>query len=292
MVANVMELLNNPRRLVMVVGGGLLVLMLVVVTCTMITGDDAAPGPAPEPVGDGLTMEERVQATVEAMTPTEVPTLTPDVPATLVGMVEQTRTARIGEPRPNVSLFAPPDSMATPESPYEMVGAASDGSAYRSIRFTRADERFLQEMGPVLWYSVRLHLEMDDLLSESPNEFITLDGAAKSEQAAYDSDRVGRELRVLEQRWDSLSPRVRDYGRHLEETMQLTRDAAANLQQMFNIARRGVEVEFDTLSDENRRQIEDLYWDTKEILNSFETRIQDYGCSVCGELYRARDLGN
>ena len=278
MVPKVMQLLNNPRRLVMVVGGGVLALILVIVTCSVMGGDEAPPVVAP--------VDEQVRATIEAMTPTEVPTPTADVPATLAVSVEQTRTARSDNPAFSGSIFAPPDSTSETGA---MAGGMPDGGPVGGVPFTRSDERFLQELGPALWYSVRLHLELEELLEENPAQILNQSGNVRAEQAAYDSSRVGRELGVLEQRWDSLSPRVRDYGRHLEETMQLSRDAARRVSDMFEIAKRGTVIDFDTLSAEDRRRVEILYWEAKDLLNSFESRIQDYGCSVCGEFYRARE---
>lgn len=292
MLNNVPGLLNNPRKLLLVGGVGVLAILVLVITCNIVGGDEedaAAPDPGFEV--SVMSVEEQVAATVAASVPTEEPTPTPDIPATLTAAAEQTRVARVESSSGAGSLFALPDSAAAPDGDTQSGNpAAGDNGPFGGASFTRADERFLQEMGPALWYSVRLHLELESLLDKSPSDMISLDGQAKSEQAEYDSGRLGRELRVLEQRWDDLSPRVRDYGRHLEETIRLTQDAATNVGEIFNIARRGTEVSFDSLSAENRREIETLYWDAKELLNSFDSRMQQFGCSVCGELYRARDV--
>ena len=71
----------------------------------------------------------------------------------------------------------------------------------------------------------------------------------------------------------------------------MVRDYSAQVVQFCSAldTQRGDTVNFDGLSPQERRDVEALYWSSKEMLNSFDTRIQSYGCSVCGELYRARD---
>lgn len=290
MIPKIRGLLRSPRRLFLTVAVGLLVLIMLVVVCQMATGGDGGETPDPAMETPSMTVEDQVAATVAASIPTEVPTPTPDVPATLVAAAEQTREAKPEEAGFTGSIFAPAEGgIVNPEpdtaqgyDPYE------GRDPFAAPVFTRADERFLQDLGPAMWYSVRLHLELEAFLENPPDQIINERGLVTAEQATYDGGRLRRELRVMEQHWDSLSPRVRDYGRHLEETVRMTQEAAENVSAMFSIARRGQSVDFDILSVEDRRAIETLYWNAKGLLNSYDTRIQSYGCSVCGELYRAR----
>ena len=240
MIPKIRSLLRNPRRLVVVVAVGLLALVMLVVMCRMV-GEGGGDVVEPDPATDvpSMTVEEQVAATVEASTPTEEPTPTPDVPATLVVAVQETRTAKSDDAGFTGSIFAPLPDAPTPETaPVESYDPYSGRDPFSAPVFTRADERFLQDLGPALWYSVRLHLELEDFLESPPDQIINDGGLAVSRRAAYDRDRLRRELGIMAQHWDSVSPRVRDYGRHLEETVELVGQASENVQEMFTIAQR------------------------------------------------------
>ena len=283
------SLLQNPRKLLLAVVGGLLALVMLVVVCNMVSGGGSDSVPVSEiPV---MSVEEQVAATVAASAPTVEPTATPDVPATLVVAAEQTREANQAESQSGSSLIfgGPSGSSGAGENG----SGAGDGEGARdpfaAPAFTRADERFIVDLGPALWYSARLHMSLETLLQRNPDELFDASGLAAAQQADYDHKRIGRELGVLERRWEELSPRVRDYGRHLEGTMMLAQEAAIVVVSMYNIASREDRVDYGSLSLEDRREIEQLYWEAKELLNSFNSRMQEYGCSICGELYRARE---
>ena len=289
MIPKIRSLLRNPRRLVIVVAVGLLALVMLVVVCQMAGGDDEPVDTTPVSETPAMSVEDQVAATVAASIPTEEPTPTPDVPATLVVAVEETRTAKAEGASFSGSIFAPAAEAPMPETaPVESYDPYSGRDPFSAPVFTRADERFLQDLGPALWFSVRLHLELEAFLKSPPDQIINDAGKTVSQRASYDRDRLRRELGIMTQHWESVSPRVRDYGRHLEETVELVGQASENVQKMFTIAERGDSVDFDALSTEERREVEALYWSTKELLNNYDTRIQSYGCSVCGELYRAR----
>ena len=275
----------RESRVRMIGAGAAAALVVVIIIAVVAMGGDGEPeidysAALAVPIAPGLTEEEvdeRVQQTIAAQAPTDTPEPTVDVPATLVAAEEAARATRAATTGGvNSPGFAPT------ASPAESAGAHRYG-------LSETDKRYLSGLGLPVWFSTRIHLEMQRMFRLHQREFVNTDEARRVlEWMEVDVDRALREVKSLDSLRGSLSPEVRSYGVYVEELILLNRDAVSKFRTMYHGANEEEGLVYDDLTDAARSEIDNVYFDVKELLRDYQRGMQRYGCSVCGELYRGK----
>lgn len=274
----------SPLRIVMVGGGAALVFVMILAVVMLSGGEEeidysAALGEvAVGGSGVGLSetdVEERVMQTIAAQVPVDTPEPTADIPATLIAAELIARQTR--EP----VLVAGSPGFSPTSGPSEFVP---------QYGFSVSDERFLAGMGLPVWYSTRIHLELESIFKLKPELFLnTGDSRRVLEWMEYDVDRALRDISSLDSHRDALTPSVRSYGNYIEEMVLLNRESVSLFRTMYQVSNDQEGLVYGDLTDKERSEIDTMYWDVKENIRDYSNGMQRYGCSVCGELYRGRD---
>ena len=281
----------SPLHIVMAGGGVALVFVMILAIVMMSGGEDeidysvalgedtgvgAGVGAG---AGVGLSetdVEERVMQTIAAQVLVDVPEPTADIPATLIAaelIAWQTREPVLVDGSPGFSSPSEPVAEFVPR-----------------YGFSVSDERFLAGMGLPVWYSTRIHLELESIFKLKPELFLNTDESRRVlEWMEYDVDRALRDISSLDSHRDALTPSVRSYGNYIEEMVLLNRESVSLLRTMYQMSNDREGFVYGDLTDKERSEIDTMYWDVKENVRDYSRGMQRYGCSVCGELYRGRD---
>jgi hypothetical protein len=239
-------------------------------------GGGAGPGGAAGPAAGPVMLEEsvvaeRVAATVEAMGPREtpVPTPTPDIAATLQAELNANRSES------DRILKLDPLSSGEPRNPY----------------LTQRELERLAGMGPALWSHTKAWLHVREVLSLGVGDWSSrFLGYHVFQAESYVSDFAearGRRGRGS----DDVGKVVAAYALSLEEGMQSVRSSVASLRRAAAILERSESGAMVDLPFEEREQIARLAREAEEQLVDFDNAMSQYGCSVCGELFRLREGG-
>ena len=278
----------SPLHIVMVGGGAALVFVMILavvmlsggedeIDYSVALGDDTVGGVGVAGVGLSETdVEERVMQTIAAQVPVDIPEPTADIPATVVAaelIARQTREPVLVAGSPG---FSPPSEVVDEFVP--------------KYGFSVSDERFLGGMGLPVWYSTRIHLELESIFKLKPELFLNTDDSRRVlEWMEYDVDRALRDISTLDSHRDALTPSVRSYGNYIEEMVLLNRESVSLFRTMYQMSNDREGFVYGDLTDKERSEIDTMYWDVKENIRDYSRGMQRYGCSVCGELYRGRD---
>ena len=303
MLGDALDFIFNMNRLVLfgVAGGVLAVLVFGFVYLVFIKGGDDAPGgtmdlsgqidfsalaDAGGGSGDGggsadaaaavpvmleeSVVAERVAATVEAMGPREtpVPTPTPNIAATLQAELNANRSES------DRILKLDPLSSGEPRNPY----------------LTERELDLLAGMGPALWSHTKAWLHVREVLSlgvgDWSSRFLGFH-VFQAESYVADFADAGHRGRGS----DDVGEVVTAYARSLEEGMRGVRSSVASLRRAAAILERSESGAMVDLPFEEREQIARFARDAEEQLVDFDNAMSQYGCSVCGELFRLREDG-
>ena len=212
---------------------------------------------------------ERVAATIEAMGPfeTPVPTPTPDIAATLQAELNTNRSES------DRILRLDPLNSREPRNPY----------------LTEGEIERMAEMGPALWSHTKAWLHVREVLSLGVGDWSSrFLGFHIFEAESYVADFTDRRERRGS---DDVGEVVVAYVRSVEEGMQGVRSAVLSLQRAAAILGRSESGAMVDLPFEEREEIARLARDAEELLVEFDNAMSQYGCSVCGELFRLREGG-
>ena len=280
----------SPLHMVMVGGGVALVLVMILAIVMLSGGEDeidysvalgeaAVGGAGVGGAGVGLSetdVEARVMQTIAAQVPTDTLEPTVDIPATLIAVeliARQTREPVLGAGGLGFGSTSEPAGEFVPE-----------------YGFSVSDERFLAGMGLPVWYSTRIHLELESIFKLKPELFLNIDDSRRVlEWMEYDVDRALRDISSLDSHRDALTPSVLSYGNYIEEMVLLNRESVSLFRTMYLMSNDREGLIYGDLTDKERSEIDTMYWDVKENVRDYSRGMQRYGCSVCGELYRGRD---
>lgn len=211
-----------------------------------------------------LTVEESVNQTVEALRPTETPVPTPDVRKTIAAELAATRAAR--------------ESVV----PHNPLGPSRVNEGYA---LTKEDIEYLEHMGQVVWRAFLAYYELKTVVEDAPSEWASgthrysLDLATQMLKEARERDES------VELGAEDVADRVRQYARHLRESVNRLKQIVVQLEAATSLVR-GSERGWESLSDPDRREVEEVYWSSKDALDEFSSDMAQYGCSICGELFR------
>ena len=231
----------------------------------------AEPVPGVEPGLSESDVQARVEQTIAAQVPTETPIPTPDIPQTLVAMEMAAQATR--------SLETASSSPGFTDREPEKFGYVLSVS----------DERYLDNLGLPVWHSVRVHLRLQVVFSQKPEDFLNSDETRRLlEVMERDMNRATRELEGLDAHRSGVTPQVARYGVHIEDLIYLVAESVSLFRSMYYDANEQEGLGFNDLTDAARSEITDLYWDVKDKLDDFDREMQKFGCSVCGELYRGK----
>ncbi len=236
------------------------------------SGDGAGPAAGPVMLEESV-VAERVAATVEAMGPREtpVPTRTPDIAATLQAELNANRSES------DRILKLDPLSSGEPRNPY----------------LTERELDLLAGMGPALWSHTKAWLHVREVLSlgvgDWSSRFLGFHVFQAESYVADFTDSGSRRGRGRGS--DDVGEVVAAYARSLEEGMRGVRSSVASLRRAAEVLGRSESGAMVDLPFEEREQIARFARDAEEQLVDFDNAMSQYGCSVCGELFRLREGG-
>lgn len=211
-----------------------------------------------------VSMEESVQRTIEAMA---TPEPTPDVPATLMAVVEQTREAQVPVVTPSV------------------LSRVVDGNTFLSD----SDITFVTSLGGVMWEGVQGHLVLERLLETPPNEWDSgpvESGLGRVEVHLQEARRLQGNVQTPS---GDVQPAVREYAQHLRQAIGFLDEAVREMRSgIIELQRAGG---WDDMTPTAKRELNGMFWRASTALQEFSRAMGQYGCSICGEMYRYREDG-
>ena len=139
---------------------------------------------------------------------------------------------------------------------------------------------YFERLGPRLWVYTQVWFHVRRVVSVEVAEW-------EAESFTRDVEEIQSLLNVDEVRfWRShlreASPVVRSYAQRIDEGVQGV-DAAVN-----RLSEAQVILAAGELGPEERSQLIRLARDVEYLLDDFDSAMSEYGCSVCGELFRRR----
>ena len=277
MLVSILDRLAETNRMVLIGGVALLVLLVVLGGYCAVTGgggdgDDFEAVPEDQlmtfedPTPDPLVPTPDPLVPTATPEPTAVPTPTPDIGATLQAQLDGNRD-RVGR---------------------AVVLNLLDSDSVRNPYLGGADRAYLEQLGVRLWAHARawlhlqelMYLETEEWTVESLESDVVQAGLAL--EAARDVDAGSNVIDV-----------VKAYGRTLEAGMGGVREASSIMADVVGILRSPVGEAADGgptprwLTERERRQeVAQRRRDAERALVIFETSMSEYGCSICGELFR------
>ena len=216
--------------------------------------------------GDGLmTFDDEPSGEQASPVPTETPEPTPDIAATV-----------------QARLFEGSRAEQDPRLP----GSALQVEETVGPRLSRHDRRYLAQLGEGLWDSVRAYLRLREV---SAQEFYELSWSFLEERVGP-LERIYAAERERErfQPGDEVSQVVRDYGSSVQAGMEEVRQGFLELVEMYDIFRETDVRVVVEMTAEDRDRVHDLFYSIDFRLLEFDRLMSEHGCSVCGELFRAR----
>lgn len=223
------------------------------------SADDKDPDATPVPMLPETEIRRFVEATIVAYIPTPVPTATPNVPATVA--------ADLAAQRVTADRVVAVNPLAS--------------GASRNPFLTPAEIEHLNSLGPSLWLNVRLWLVLRDLLLEPGVvwEQSELQEVSLRLQELMDEQDRFRLDRLSEQ----VGETVRAYTREYEVAVgELHRGASAVLRMRALISG----LDGRVLTSEELDSLLGYQTDVSDGVRNFHLFMSNYGCSICGELYR------
>ena len=236
--------------------------------------DVGAPEPA-APAGDGpegevaeptLTLEERVNATVEAMTPpTPTPTAvpTPDIAKTVQAEI----AAHRGEGAPAVAV-----------NPL-------DAGVMRSPQLTEAEKEYFAAMGEDLWVASQMYLRLSEVATVDFSDWSLgyLTGRLSFIDGLLGSVRIERR----EVRRAGLSDVVVSYVEFIDFGIQSLQSAVSELRSAVSVFESSGGEYLDEVEAGDREVLKQHYLQINGLVLDFYSVMSAYGCSACGELFRS-----
>ena len=273
-------------RSLVFIGIGLAILLVIVVAgLTMLGGGDASSvdplsqqmvfdngdaglvegTPGVDPLLSASVVEQRVAATIEAMTPTAtpVPSPTPDIPATFEAQMEERRA------RAERVLQLHPLDQDIQRNPY----------------LNDAELSFLSDLGGVLWSNTKawMHVRRVLFLDVGDWSYEVLDFHVSEADLFVVEGRERRTSRDYE-----LGDIVAAYGRVVQEGVAGVGDAVESLKEARTILADSETGLGTDLPFEDRERLRQLSREAEKAIGEFDDAMSRYGCSVCGELFRFR----
>ena len=255
------DLLRN-RRVLLCLAGCFGLVFLVSIFCAVTGGDsgEAADGEeAPVVMLPETDVRRFVEATIVAYIPTPIPTATPNVPATISADLAAQRV--------------------TAERVVSVNPLALDSS--RNPFLTVPEMEHLNSMGPSIWLNVRLWLvlrdllvqpgliwERDDLLDVSLNLQELMD-----EQERFRLDRLSTDV----------GDTVRAYTTEYESVVADLHRGATGVLRMRALT---ASLDGRQLAPEELDNLLGYQTDVNQGVRVFHEFMSNYGCSICGELFR------
>ena len=133
-------------------------------------------------------------------------------------------------------------------------------------------------MGLPVWYSTRIHLELESIFKLKPELFLNTDDSRRVlEWMEYDVDRALRDISTLDSHRDALTPSVRSYGNYIEEMVLLNRESVSLFPDDVPDVQRSGGFHIWDLTDNERSEIDTMYWDVKENVRDYSRGMQRYG---------------
>ena len=275
----------ETRTLVLVGVGVVTVAVLMVVALTMMGGGSSADddplsrqmvfpdGSGGEDAGaldseGGMTasvIEQRVAATIAAMVPTAtpIPTPSPDIPATFQAQMEErrARSERVLQLHP------------------------LDRDVVRNPYLNDAELSYLSDLGGVLWANTKAWMHVRRLLfvdvGDWSYEVVNFHVAEAQLSLAEAKDRRSR-------RDYEVGDVVAAYGRVIEDGVRGVSDAVKALDDARDILQGSDSGLSADLPYEDRELVRQLSREAEKSIGGFDDAMSQYGCSVCGELFRLR----
>lgn len=276
----------DRRTLVLLGVGGFLVVLVIVVVISVTgggegdgdvdnlgelmvfdnDGEDGGGGAGSGGLVSESVVESRVQATLEAMVPTETPvppTSTPDIGATFEAEMDERRQ------RSDRILKLNPLDSDLERNPY----------------LNDSELKYLNDMGGMLWSHTKVWMHLRHLLfldvadwSHEVVEYHYLESKEFLEQAEDVRSRRDYELGEV----------VESYGNTIHEGMRGVSEGVRYLGEAERLLEGSDSGLSSDLSFEDREELGKLARQVERSLGEFDDAMSRYGCSVCGELFRLR----
>ena len=271
---------DAERKKLLFVAGGVLVVLVLLVFLLRGSGDSPAGSAEPAPVPDaagllpgtpghdpGPSVDEQiadsVSATMGALEPTPTPEPTPDIASTV--------QARLTEGREVL--------------PPEAVSGLLDGDEARGPFLRGPDRIHMAQLGERLWVAVRVYLRLQEV---ADLEFSRLSWTFVEDRVALVDGLFGEEEPEPIEPRGNVDPVVGEYAELIFDVIGEIRTAALELRAIQDLfAGAGIEYVVE-LPPETRELIQEHYFSMDRRLRRFDGVMTEYGCSVCGELFRTR----
>ena len=256
---------NMDRRVFLLAAVAFVLVMLGFFAFIFIGGDEEA-----DEAGLDLLPEEEmiavsdmdifVQATISASVPTSTPEPTPDVPATVAAEM-----ANMRESTGAVIELGPLD-LGRADTPF----------------LSPEDLDYLEKLGPPMWAHAQVWLLLREVLRVE-HVYWRVDDLSRilkeikeillSPEAQFNADQFG------------VSPLVLAYGEEVQDAFESMREAARRMEEAESLLRdmsmQGI------LNESQADRLLIVENDVNSALWEYHRTISRYGCSVCGELFRA-----
>ena len=211
----------------------------------------------------GMTVEQQVAATLAATVPTPLPTATPDIPATLQAERELARAAvhRVVEVNPLVS------------------------NGQRNPYLSTADVVYLSALGDVMWQLTGTWLHLRRVLSVPTEDWTTesigLDVALAAQDVAT-ATALTEEITARDLS-EGLTREVAAYTQSFQAGVLSLLKAQAEISKALPVLEGKT---LDQLTFEEREALRQIRHIAEQGVSDYAQAMSDYGCSICGELYR------
>ena len=210
-------------------------------------------------------IEQRVAATIAAMAPTAtpVPTATPDIPATFQAQMEErrARSERVLQLHP------------------------LDRDVVRNPYLNDAELSYMSDLGGVLWANTKAWMHVRRLLfvdvGDWTFEVVNFHVAEAELSLAESEDQRSR-------RDYEIGDVVAAYGRVIEDGVDGVSEAVKALDDARDILQGSDSGLSADLPFEEREMLRQLSRKAEKAIGGFDDAMSQYGCSVCGELFRLR----
>lgn len=255
----------GSRGQLAVVGVAALVLLGSLVFVISAGGSDSEVEEVPEVMLPESTVHEFVAATIEAYIPTEVPTPTPDVPATVTA--ERAFLRQTADRVVEVNPLSP----AVSRNPF----------------LTRSEVEHLERLGGPMWLNVRLWFLMWEIRRDSTpfwhsallhERALLLQELMEAQYADWEFDTRSN---------DKLGPTVVAFTSEMSGAVSALWEGATAVQKAAVVVGVG---HSNPLGPLEEAHLLELQGDLEQGLQAFHDFMTSYGCSICGELFRSPGL--
>ena len=253
------DLAGMSRRNLIILVGVFAFIMFVGAVCLLSGGEEEAVDEGVvEPMLPESEIHEFVLATIEAYYPTEVPTPTPDVGATVTAELYMNRSIV-----PAVVELSP-----------------LDYSKSRNPYLSEGEVLYLERLGPLLWDYVTIWLLMREVLEVSPDGWTV----GFLEADVSEMEELVEESGHFDFRTDSVGETVGAFGESISDAFRRMDGGVSSLSRAVGIVEVGSREGLDTESENELLLIES---EVRRAMAGFDEVMSSYGCSACGELFRS-----